>query len=385
MHICPFCNKEIENKSFSAHKNHCVLNPNYRNIIEKQKETLKKTRLQKKEELQKSLYYTEEKEHKKICKWCNKEYVIHCTDYIYEHKKISDFCSKTCASKYSSSFKNKQKEKICEICGKTMILPITSPKVICDDCKKIQVLNTNNFKNYNKYNIRYCYYLKNECLLDDNKECFFRNIGFCNTHKGIKQKFDTLVKYINFNKKYIGDYQNLIKEYFNKKDEIQKLIDNGKSMVDICIQYTGSPKKGNTIFKLLNIQTRNLSESIQNAINQHKIINQSAVKKYKIEWHTTWDNKKFFLRSSYETNYANELDKKQILYEVESLRIYYFDSQKHKKRIAIPDFYLPETNTIVEIKSNYTLDEQNMKDKFKAYKDLGYNTKLICDYKEIEI
>ena len=156
-------------------------------------------------------------------------------------------------------------------------------------------------------------------------------------------------------------------------------------MVDICIQYTGSPKKGNTIFKLLNIQTRNLSESIQNAINQHKIINQSAVKKYKIEWHTTWDNKKFFLRSSYETNYANELDKKQILYEVESLRIYYFDSQKHKKRIAIPDFYLPETNTIVEIKSNYTLDEQNMKDKFKAYKDLGYNTKLICDYKEIEI
>ena len=112
MHICPFCNKEIENKSFSAHKNHCVLNPNYRNIIEKQKETLKKTRLQKKEELQKSLYYNEEKEHKKICKWCNKEYVIKCTDYIYEHKKISDFCSKTCASKYSSSFKNKQKEKI---------------------------------------------------------------------------------------------------------------------------------------------------------------------------------------------------------------------------------------------------------------------------------
>lgn len=48
MHICPFCNKEIENKSFSAHKNHCVLNPNYRNIIEKQKETLKKQGYRKK-------------------------------------------------------------------------------------------------------------------------------------------------------------------------------------------------------------------------------------------------------------------------------------------------------------------------------------------------
>ena len=28
------------------------------------------------------------------------------------------------------------------------------------------------------------------------------------------------------------------------------------------------------------------------------------------------------------------------------------------------------------------LDEQNMKDRMKAYKKLGYNTKLICDHKE---
>ena len=38
---------------------------------------------------------------------------------------------------------------------------------------------------------------------------------------------------------------------------------------------------------------------------------------------------------------------------------------------------------IVEIKSFWTLDEQNMKDKKKAYLDLGYNFKLICDHKEI--
>jgi hypothetical protein len=44
---------------------------------------------------------------------------------------------------------------------------------------------------------------------------------------------------------------------------------------------------------------------------------------------------------------------------------------------------LPETNEIVEIKSSWTYDEQNIKDKFNAYKNLGYKTKLILDHVEI--
>ena len=91
------------------------------------------------------------------------------------------------------------------------------------------------------------------------------------------------------------------------------------------------------------------------------------------------------MRSSYELDYAKQLDEQQIDYEVEFKHIKYWDSQKEEYRCAIPDFYLPETNTIVEIKSDYTLDIQNMKDKFKAYKELGYNTKLICEHKEKNI
>ena len=52
------------------------------------------------------------------------------------------------------------------------------------------------------------------------------------------------------------------------------------------------------------------------------------------------------------------------------------------QRVAIPDFYLPETNTIVEIKSNYFYDEQNMLDKHKEYKRHGYNFKLILEREE---
>ncbi len=38
---------------------------------------------------------------------------------------------------------------------------------------------------------------------------------------------------------------------------------------------------------------------------------------------------------------------------------------------------------IVEIKSMYTLDIQNMKDRLKAYKELDYNYKVIVDDEEI--
>ena len=54
-------------------------------------------------------------------------------------------------------------------------------------------------------------------------------------------------------------------------------------------------------------------------------------------------------------------------------------------RIAIPDFYLPETNTIIEIKSSWTLDKQNMIDKRNSYINLNYNFKLILEHQEIDI
>ena len=58
---------------------------------------------------------------------------------------------------------------------------------------------------------------------------------------------------------------------------------------------------------------------------------------------------------------------------------------KQIERRAIPDFYIPSKNLIVEIKSSFTLDKQNMIDKKKAYIEQGYNFKLICDFKEMAV
>ena len=79
------------------------------------------------------------------------------------------------------------------------------------------------------------------------------------------------------------------------------------------------------------------------------------------------------------------MDKNKIEYEVETLRIKYFDINRNEYRCAIPDFYIPGENLIVEIKSDWTLDIQNMKDKIKAYNELGYKVKVICEHKEIQI
>jgi hypothetical protein len=55
----------------------------------------------------------------------------------------------------------------------------------------------------------------------------------------------------------------------------------------------------------------------------------------------------------------------------------YYDTQKKRRIIAIPDVYIPSENMIVEIKSEWTHDEQNWKDRLKTYKKLKYKVKLI--------
>ncbi len=67
--------------------------------------------------------------------------------------------------------------------------------------------------------------------------------------------------------------------------------------------------------------------------------------------------------------------------------IRYYHSEKQKDRFAIPDFYLPKTNEIIEIKgaeNQHCLPLQEMKDKFKRYVELGYKVKLLIGKNHID-
>jgi len=171
-------------------------------------------------------------------------------------------------------------------------------------------------------------------------------------------------------------------EYF----KIQKLLYQEyhikcESMLTIMKKYEiPSSRTMDILFRLFDIDARSLSTAQTNALtigrsDAHEHLKFTA----KQQWHKTWEGKDVYLRSSYELTYAKELDDKKIKYDTECMRILYFDSQEQKHRVAIPDFYLPDSNTIVEIKSTYWLNEENMKDKSQEYQRLGFKFQLIVD------
>ena len=291
-----------------------------------------------------------------ICENCGKEH-----DGSYGSGR---FCSKECAKSYSTKQSQGQlKEAKCIDCGKIIYIGkrASNTKCRCKECNK----------KHKQIKCKICGRIYDP-------KCGGCKNEFC--HKHSLKQIQNLIKYFDFNKDKLGTIE--VENEFNRiRDILYDLYWNQeKSFTDIANIYNYKSNPGNLsfIFNHLNIDRRNFTETAILTFIQGK-------QNYKQQWHSAWNNKEVYLRSSYELDYAKELDKQKIDYEVEYLHIKYWDSQKQDYRCSIPDFYIPSTNTIVEIKSHWTLDKQNMKDKIKAYKDLGYNFKLICDHQEIQI
>ena len=297
-----------------------------------------------------------------ICENCGKEH-----DGSYGSGR---FCSEECARSYSTkNIKGQLKEAKCIDCGKTIYIDKRASLKICkcEECRaktKCKICGR-------EYNMN-----DGECKND-----------FCKHHN--PQHFKSLIKYFGFDKSKYGTIY--VEEEYNRiRDLLFDLYWNKNlSSSDLAKKFNYKSDPTNItqkFFKVcLNIPIKSVKYATKENFFENRLYIPNANLQYKSGWHTTWNNKEVYLRSSYELDYAKELDKQQIDYEVEFKHIKYWDSQSNEYKCAIPDFYIPSINTIVEIKSNYTLDKQNMIDKFKAYKELGYNYKLICEHKEIQL
>lgn len=339
---CKHCGKIIKYdkpQQFGGHLSSCELNPS-------RKQRLEKSRFSKSKKL---IFFTLN------CQKCNKEYVVQITEQAYDKGKYTKFCCRSCANSHIRTDESNLKA-------------------------------SSSIKNSEKYKE----FLKNKKLKEDNKRC-----KICGSLKELctqsnickkRQLSSTLIKYFGFDQRLIGTKE-VCKEYDRIKENLHKSYWEDKlSMAQIADKYanknTGSV---NNILNALEIKKRSRSDCNRNSIITGRK-NQSVVKnQYKSGWHTTWDNKQVYLRSSYELDYAKQLDDNQIVYEVEKMKILYWDSQRNIQRVAIPDFYLTKTNEIIEIKGSYTYNEQNMKDRFKAFKNHGYICKLILNKKEVVI
>ena len=299
------------------------------------------------------------KEFKVKCKNCGKEFKVFEEESKFPIKGDKYFCCRSCANVRQHT--KEQKEKI-----KNTLL--NKPENI----KKRQEKQL--------YKETHTYYCGSKELDEKNPDISCRQSP---------KYFKKLIPFgLDITKLYTEDF---IQEHIKVKQLLYKeYVDNCLSPADIynkynCQDYFKNSETLLHLFKDWKFPIRGWSKAVQNAWISGNLELGNIYTQYKCGWHITWNNKEVYLRSSFELDYAKELDEKQIDYEVEFKHIKYWDSQKQEYKCAIPDFYIPSENLIVEIKSSYTLDEQNMKDKFKAYKDLGYNIKLICDHKEKKI
>ena len=283
----------------------------------------------------------------------------------YSKYSSGDFCSKICSRKYSQNFVSGTKKIICVQCEKEF------------DGDVRRSLN-------NQYCSSDCYNKKRntECTVCGSKKPECPRPDICK--KQIKQISKNLNKYFGFDISSIGSLK-VIDEFDRIKNKLEYEYNILETSIPELAKMYGHSNVGNfdKLLKYLNIKKRSLSESQHISIKNGRPLPCSF--QYKHGYHITWNGKQVYYRSSYELDYACLLDKDKINYDMENLRIEYWDSAINKKRIAIPDFYLPDSNTIVEIKSIYTYDERNMKDKMKTYKELGYGFKLILEKNNVDL
>lgn len=332
-------------------------------------------------------HFTLKKENKKyntdtrICLQCKQEFTPKLGKY-----SNPQCCSCKCSNifykeKRALSIKDREKEIQCIKCNNKFRVKLNSKNTgICNNCiptkiyDRVKKSKINNLPRILK--ITY-----NNCKWCGQSVEIYRNHKECSRQKRMIKSLSRF----GFNNNVIGTLQAPI--------EFQRIVDLLKSeyydkmmsLAAICEKYnfTDMGSMGCFLTKQLKFNLRKASESGVNAYLQgrSKVAESSSIQ-FNNGYHQTWDNKQIHYRSSYELDYYKKLDEQKIRYLGENLRLKYFDTIKQKYRTAIPDIYLPDTNTIIEVKSAYTYSKQNMIDRYIAYKAAGYNIKLILDKKE---
>lgn len=292
---------------------------------------------------------------KVICKACKTEFET----IDYERK----FCSVTCSSHYvgSTSMKGKHHSK-------------ESKQKISDGVYKY-VGNSKRIPAELLKPCRICGSIKGTCkqLLI----CQWLNNG------GLK-----ILRHFNFDESTVGS-QDVYKEVYRIRDLLfTKYVIQKQSMCQIVKDYgVSSASALLNCFNLFGIERRSIKESLHNAVLSGRLVyvppknlgHPSKGNPYHQGWYTTWDGFKVYYRSSYELSYCKYLDSKKVHYVMEEPTIPYFNSVTKKMSVAFPDFYIPSTNTLVEIKSEFTYSRINMIDRFRSYHSHGYNYKLVLE------
>lgn len=289
---------------------------------------------------------------------------LSCNNTFYSSNKNSKFCSSSCSAIYTNKSKGPRTEQTrlrisLSTRGKSKNRPKTSRK--CNISRKI-------FK-------------------EKTRKCLICGISYPVSNKC------TATNLCVMSRTKSGTFKLLAKtfdiELFNN-DSFDKIVNAisvlktsyetyGMSTTDINNTFNIPCSIGQTAYflKSLGIQIRTISEAntLAHALGK---FSSECNNQFNTGYHIGWNKKKHYYRSSYELIVMKHFDEIKADYEAESDRIVYWDSQKNKERVAIPDFIV-SNKLLYEVKSEWTYDRINMEDKFIAYRQAGYEPYLILE------
>lgn len=320
-----------------------------------------------------------------ICELCGEQ---------FEGYKGQRFCSNECKNKHVSFYRKQknievylQSPKLCKKCGNIIPYEKRNNEFCSKSC-------SNSYTNSHRVRRPWTEEQKSKVRKNQEGRYFCKYCGkLIKTHSSICSNCKPYVRRLKTFTKF-GLNDGSLSDRYNKLKEIiyQDYFENFQSLEMISNSYDVDLT---IVYDIINKEfggCRDSSESVLLAIRKGRLdpeIGLNSIKNYSFVSgkHKSWDGKIYCYRSSWEEQYMKELDEKKINYQYEPFRVEYFDSKRNVMRYAIPDFLLLDSNEIIEIKSSYTIKNQvqEMKDKFKSYKNLGYQPKLLLDWVFVDV
>lgn len=327
-----------------------------------------------------------------ICMHCGKIKMVQ-KRYLVGLLYKNIFCCVQCAHAYHNHY---SVLVTCECCGKQFYKNKSSIKdhVFCSHACSAKVMNkTRVYKRYQtKAELLNCTIaeakrvVKNESNIAKNKRCVEnrkknRVCSVC----GTVGCTNPICKIYSFRHEY--ELAKRFGMHYNNKGTLQHIAQYDvirENIVKALKEVDNSLCKFMIKYNIPEIKTAlNFLKSFNIHCNKDVLLSKN-VKRFCRGYHTTWENKTYFYRSSYELEYMKYLDEQRVSYEAATKMFTYYNTQLARLCKAYPDIILPQQKTVVEIKSFYTYNQQEMKDKQKAYEHQGYKFKLILEHEEYD-
>lgn len=296
------------------------------------------------------------------CETCGKEFMEDWRTTPKTRKKSPPrFCCRECANSHIHS--KETKEKIASSLIKNFL---KENQIEFNEISNFEDLKDLSKRNGKKFKHKKEYKYPQDCVLGKFERC-----------QAFKNKSETLKKLgFDFNKNWEDEFfrirNNLYNLYYVEQLSFSQIREKYNINLNSYILSSYFKKFGLD-------KKRNPSEETRlRFLKGDMTINTPDESSFIHGWYYSDINQSnFYYRSNYELQLMKILDAHNIKYSCNAFKIKYFDSKLNVTRTGFPDFLLPDYKLVIETKGHIFYDEDNLNDRYKVIKDMGYKLIII--------